>query len=902
MTPFWHRWLPRREWDEELESHLAMRSEWNQRNRGLSPEESDALAKQQFGGKLRIREAIEDVHPRRVLAEFGQDLHHALRVCRSSPGFAVMAIATVAAGIAAATTVFSIVDPLLFRGLPFRDDAQLVSVGLLGPIDTNEFAMGGIYLDWRDHQKVFSSMAAMRPGTECDLQFATTDRVPCVAVEQSFLTTLGVHPVIGRNFSRDEDEPHAPRSMLISSRLWREHFGSQPGIVGHLVKVDDGWVRVIGVLPSNFVLPQGADVDILLPAQLDQRLMADPASTVFLRLFARLKAGISVEQARQEMMGLFADAIRRYVPAGLQREVHPVIRSVRDRIIHESALASRMLLGAVGLVLLMACLTLTNLLVARAYGTRNELAMRATLGASRNRLVRQCLTETLLFACIGGAIGFALSWGCMRLLVHAAPGGFLQLERARVDGRVLVFSSVVTLLSAIVAGVLPAFQLPGRSLIRSWRMTSAATARLRQGLTSLQLACSLVLLIGALLFARSLSHLESQQPGFLQKRLTTVSIRLSRARYAKPGLLATFYDQLETKLQAIPGVETVALSDSMPPAGGMHGRPLSNIQVAGKTSMPGASGMVAFRYVSPSYFRTLGIPIIRGHTFTEADRREPQSSVVISEMLSRLLFSSTENQRKTAAAPSAPNKEQPIRSHASVRASASFTLPAVGQRVSMDGGEHWLTVIGVVGDVKNNGMNVAAWPEYYHVRTLHDDRLGLTAVVFVRSALQSRALDRWVTKEIAALDPTASMVFETMPERLNRLNDRPRFLTFVLGIFALVSVLLAGAGLYGVISFLVSGRTREIGVRSALGATRRDIIVMVERQMFWCAAVGLAAGLTGCLALTRLIRGLLFQISPYDPVVFTWAAVCFFVIIVAACSRPASKAARIDPAQALRVE
>jgi predicted permease len=848
---------------------MAMRSEWNQRNRGLSEEESSALAKRQFGGKLQVREAIEDLYPGRLLAEVAQDLHHALRICRSSPGFAAMAIITVAAGIAAATTVFSIVDPLLFRSLPFRDDAQLVSVGVLGPIDTNEFAMGGMYLDWRDHQKVFSSMAAMRPGTQCDLQFATTDRVPCVAVGQHFLTTLGVNPVMGRNFTREEDQPHAPRTMLISSRLWREHFGSQPGIVGRLVKVDDGWVRVIGVLPSNFVMPQGADVDVLLPAQLDQHLMADPASTVFLRLFARLKAGTSVEQARQEMAALFTDAIRRYVPAGLQREVHPVIRSVRDRIIHEAALASRMLLGAVTLVLLMACLTLTNLLVARAYGTRNELAMRATLGASRNRLVRQCLTETLLFASAGGAIGFALSWAGMRVLVHAAPGGFLHLERARVDGRVLAFAVTATLLAAIVAGVLPAFQLPGSSLIRSWRMTSTATARLRQGLTSLQLACSLVLLTGALLFARSLSRLESQQPGFSQNRLTTVSIRLSRPRYAKAGLLSAFYDQLETKLQAIPGVEAVALSDSMPPAGGMHGRPLSNIQVAGRALMPGASGMVSFRYVSPSYFRTLRIPILRGRTFTDADRREPQSSVVFSKTLSRLLFPST---------------------------------ATVGQRVSMDGGEHWLTVIGVVGDVKNNGMNVAAWPEYYHVRTIHDERLGLMAIAFVRSALGSRTLERWIRQEITTLDPTASMAVETMPERLNRLNDRPRFLTFVLGIFAVVSVLLAGAGLYGVISFLVSGRTREIGIRSALGATRRDIIVMVQRQMFWCAAIGLASGLTGCLVLTRFVRGLLFQISPYDPVVLSSAAVCFFLIILTACSRPAWKAARIDPAQALRVD
>ncbi len=426
MTPFWRRWLPRfrREWDEELQSHIAMRAEWNKSNFAMNDEQSKQLAGRQFGSQLRIRESIEDLHPMHLLADFVQDGHHTISLFRRAPGFALIAVSTLAAGIAAATAVYTIVDPLLFRSLPFRHGDELVSLGLLGPIDTNEFAMGGMYLDWRDHQTAFSSLTAMRPGTHCELEFGRIESVPCVSVQQNFLPTLGVSPLIGRNFTGAEDQPDAPRATLISARIWHSTFGSQPDVLGKVIQLDAAPVRIIGVLPVDFVLPQGGDVDILLPAQLNERLMRAPDATVFLRVFARLKHGVSIAQAQSRMASLFAASLHA-VPPNIRYDFHPVLRSVRDRIIQEAKLASRFLLIAVALLLVMTSLTVTNLLLARAHASRTEFAMRAALGASRSRLIRQSLTETLLLSLASGALGFVISYVCIRVVTHLAPGGFL---------------------------------------------------------------------------------------------------------------------------------------------------------------------------------------------------------------------------------------------------------------------------------------------------------------------------------------------------------------------------------------------------------------------------------------------------------------------------------------------
>ncbi|MBV9443340.1 MAG: ABC transporter permease [Acidobacteriaceae bacterium] len=873
MTPFWKGWLRREEWDEELESHIAMRSEWNQRQLGLTPEQGAELARRQFGGKLRLREKIEDLYRPHFLADFIQDLRHTFRLLRFAPGFAFLVIATIAAGIAGSTTVFSIVDPLLFRSLPFSADQQLVSVGVNGPIDANEFAMANMYVQWRDHQTVFSSLTAMRTPTQCDLEFSHIERLPCVSVQQNFLPTLGVAPLAGRNFTLAEDQPNAPKTLLISDRIWRNYFGSRPDAIGTLVKLDNAWARIIGVLPANFELPEGNEVELLQPSQLDERTLHDPAATIFLRAFARLKPGISAEQARQRMMPLFQQSIRATVPAEVRHEIRPIIRSVRDRITHGAIAASRMLLGAVGLLLVMSCLTVTNLMLARAHNHRNEFAMRAALGAGRSRLVRQCLTETLVLSFAGGALGFAMSCICVRLLVHAAPDGFLQLDKVHFDPRALAFSAAGTLFVTLLAGLVPSVRLPEGPL-QSSRATTAGAARLRQTLISLQLACSLVLLTGALLFARSLSHLETAQTGFSQNQLATISFSLSRSRYQTPERRFAFDNQIESRLKALPGIQAVALSDSMPPAGSVVARPLSNIKVFGQDPLIGASGMVALRYVTPDYFRALQIPVLRGRTFTEAERNVAQQSLVISASLAHRLFSSAD---------------------------------PIGGRVSLNGGTSWVTVIGVVRDVKNDGIAAPTLPEYYLLRTnpsaaRERQRLGLTTVAFVRSSLPVSTLRRWVQDDLAAIDPTVTTELDLMPEHLLHLADRPRFITLVLVIFATGSLILAAGGLYGVIAFLVNSRARELAIRATLGATRRNILLMVQRQTLLCAGVGVLVGLCGSVTLASSARSLLFEIGPRDPTTLAAAALCLLTISFLAALGPSLTATHIDPAKLLRAE
>lgn len=685
MTPFWRRWLPRlrREWDEELESHIAMRAEWNKTNLAMDDKQSRQLAERQFGAPLCVRESIEDLQPMHLLADFARDGHHTVRLFRRAPGFALMAVSTLAAGITAATAVYTIVDPLLFRSLPFHNANELVSLGLLGPIDTNEFAMGGMYLYWRDHQTAFSSLTAMRPGTHCELEFGRIESLPCISVQQNFLPTLGVSALIGRNFTATEDQPNAPRAALISARVWHSSFGSESDILGKVIQLDAAPVRIIGVLPADFVLPQGGDVDILLPAQLDERLMRAPDATVFLRIFARLKPSVSITQAQSRMASLFAASLHA-VPPDIHYDFHPVLRSVRDGIIQEAKLASHLLLAAVGLLLILTSLTVTNLLLARAHASRTEIAMRAALGASRNRLIRQALTETLLLSLASGALGFVLSCACIRIVTHLAPGGFLQLEKAQTGSRSLLFALTVTLVATVLSGTLPSLRLPALAALRSYRLALPVTARLRGALAALQLACSLVLLTGALLFVDSLVRIESQPSGFEQNRLTAVSLQLSRSRYKSSDRINSFHDALESRLRSVPGIESVALSDSIPPVGSMHGRPLNNIKVAGQPTLSGAGAMVAFRYVSASYFRTIGIPILRGRTFTEAESALPGGSLVISQILANDLF---------------PSRDP------------------LGAQVSLDGGQEWLTVIGVVQNAKNNGLAAPASP-----RVLPDTR------------------------------------------------------------------------------------------------------------------------------------------------------------------------------------
>ena len=866
----WFRQLFHRDsaWQEELESHLAMRAAWHEA-RGAAPGEARARAKRDFGSSLRTFEAVRAVHRAPGLDSLRQDVRHGLRVIRRSPAFSLAAVATLAVGIGASTAVFSVVDLLLFRSLPYPRADRLVSVGFSGPIDTNEFNVGNAYLDWRDHQRAFAAITSMFPGSECDLGDAPAVRVPCVQVESNFLATLGVPPAAGRDFRREDDRPGAPKVALLSFAMWQSRFAGDPAAVGRTIRLDDAPVRVVGFLPRTFEMPELGEADVLLAEQLDERAARAPNSTVFLRTFARLKDGVTAAAARQRMLPLFTDSVQRYVPPMLRREVGLVVRSLRDRQIHDVKLASWLLFGAVLALITLACANVANLMLARAAARGKELAVRAALGAGRGRLARQMFTESLLLSVTGGIAGCVFAWGLLRAVVATAPDALPRLAQARVDARVLLFSAALSIGAAVATGLLPAWERLSDAALRGWHSAGNSRSWLRPVLVATQIAISLVLLTGTSLLVRSLWNLETESLGFQSRRTVAASFTLNRHRYDNGQKQDAFYAELERQLSAIPGVGRFALSDSIPPAGGMNGRPFSNIRIAGHPPLSERGGMVAFRYITPGYFRVLGIPIIAGRDFDQQERAGAETPLILSQSLARRMFPG----------------ESPI-----------------GQQVDLEMNGHWLPVVGVAGDVKNLGLTDAPEPEYYRLRLNQSAALGRSGVALLETALDPHALERWVRRQMAAIDPALPVAIETMQVKVDRLSQRARFLAALISLFAFFGLLLAGIGLYGVLSFLVAQRTREFGVRITLGATTGQIVGATLRQAARWTLAGMAAGWALSAALARLARGALFRISPFDPASLAVAALMLTAAAALAAWRPARRAAGVDPAVSLREE
>jgi len=856
-----------RDLEDELRFHLAMREE-KLKAAGVNPEEARYATRRRFGNSFSLKEVCREMWTFAWLEDFGQDVRYTLRAMRKNPGFTAVVLVTLALGVGASTAVFSVVDPLLFRPLPYPKDDQLVSVGYLGPVDDNEFNVVSSYLDWQ--RGPFKSLTAMRPGVGCDAMIGDAPRrINCYAVTASFLQTFGVSPLLGRDFNLEDDRPHAPTVGLLSYGFWQRSSGGDVKALGKTLIVDDDPVRIIGVLPKSFEMPQLGEIDVMLPARLDPSLPRSANSSSFLRTFARLPEGVSIEQARERLLPIFKATTEMDVPAELRSEVRLVVRSLRDRQIHEVKLSSWMLLGSVLALLLAACANIANLMLARAVARRQELAMRAALGAGRGRLMRQTLTESMIFGLLGGAVGCGTAWALLRLCINLAPGGMLRLEHARIDLRVLLFALAGSLGAALLFGMAPTLESPQAEALAGWHVTGTARTLFRKALVSAQVAISLVLLAGASLLLRSLWKLQNQPLGFQSEHVITASFTLRRHRYHPIEAQVSFFDELEQRLKRIPGGGFFALSDSIPPRGSM-GRPYSNLRIAGHPPVARDGGMVEFRWVTPGYFRALGIPILAGRAFEESDRASGESPLILSATLARRLF----------------GNESPL-----------------GQQIDLDVSGHWSTVVGVAADIKNNGLTDPPDPEYYRLR-MHNSRepVGLSGVAIFHTALDSDTLTRWVRKEFAALDPSLPVTVEPLEQRVDSFRERPRFVATLVGLFAGLGLLLAAVGLYGVLSFLVARQTREIGVRMAIGARPVDIALQIEKHAGIWTGIGVAVGLVGSFALARTIRGLLFEVSPNDPVSLLVSATVLLVTAALAAWVPSSRAARIDPVVALRNE
>jgi len=799
-----------------------------------------------------------------------QDIRFAARGFVRTPTFTVAAVFAIALGIGAGTAVFSVVDRILFRSLPYFDADRLVSVGFVAPIIPQEFMLGTDYVEWRARQQPFESLTSWTGVIDCDLTTANPVRLQCAQVEASFLPTLGIRPIAGRNFTRDDDRPNAPPVALLSYGLWQTRFGGDrhlEDVVGKTIPLDGRSATIVGVLPPQFELPTLEHADVLVPQAMDEAAQRRPNAGRVLWSIARLKPGVTPTQAAAALDPLFQQSLQ-FVPGPFRKEVKLRVRALRDRQIHDARLASWILLGAVLAVLLIACANVANLLLARAATRQRELAVRLALGASRGRLVRQTLTESLLLAATGGFAGCLLAAALLRVFVAIAPDGIPRLQQAAVDLRVLLFTLAVSLACGIVFGLAPALEHPRAETLAGWRSVGTRHYLFRHSLVAAQICASLVLLTGASLLLRSLWNLQNQPLGMRTGSVLTATVTLGQKSYAAPASQLAFFEELERRLQRIPGVTHLAVSDSLPLGGFARSMIYSVIDVAGRPpAAEGTGGMVTWRAITPGYFAALGVPILRGRGFQERDHDPEQNAVILSDTLARRMFPG----------------EDPL-----------------GRQIQPGRSGPWLTVIGVAGNVKNSALMDPDEPEYYIVRKHSPQEFGRTATAILSGPINPSALARWVRATVAGLDPTLPVDIETLDQRVGKLAQGQRFNAWLLGLFAAMGLLLSAIGLYGVISFLVAQRTQEIGVRMALGATPAAVARLVLGHAARWTLAGAALGVIGSWFAAQWLEAMLFHVSARDPWILAGAVAALWATAMLAAWVPSRRAARVDPMQALR--
>jgi predicted permease len=873
------RFLLARRRPEELDEELAFHVERATAERvtaGMNAQEARRQALIEMGGVERTREQCYEQRPGWWLGTVRQDVRYALQGFRRNLAFTVTVIATLALGIGATTAVFSVVDRILFRSLPYAYDDRLVSFGLVQSLEKQEFTLGAFFFDWRDSQKPFESVTFETGYGDCNLTESNPVHLHCIHVAQNFLPTLGVAPIAGRNFTPDEDLPSGPAAAMISDGLWLSRFNRDPAAMNNTIQIDGHAVRVVGVLPRDFEMPRLQETDILRPAQIDRAEQNKVNSGIGYPLwaFARLKPGVSVAEARAQMEPLFLHT-QQWIPAEFRKDFRLQVRSIRDRQMQDAYRAAWILLGAVFAVLLIACANVAGLLSARGAARERELAVRSALGASRGRLIRQTLTEAFLLATAGAIAGCVLAEILLRVFIAIAPTGVLFLSAAHLDLRIVTFTVLVSLMCVALFGILPAIEKPRVGALSARQTRSGAQARLRRLLVVAQIGLSVVLLSGASLLVKSFWNLEKQNLGMQTRNVITVHVPVNWERY--PAGLQDFYLRAEAALRQIPGVSAVGMSNSLPPDGWHDGSRYADLEVVGTPpTAAGMGGSVVWRSVTPDYFRVLQIPIVEGRDFSEEERGLDQHLAIVSRELAARLF---------------PDGN------------------ALGQRV-----EHAVflpyrqagpvyTVVGVAGDVKNGGLTGEDQPEFYELRTsLHSDAWDNHHFFLLESNLPTSVIAPWIRSKITQMDPTAPVEISTMSQTVSRLADRPRFETALLGFFAGCGLLMAVIGLYGVIAFVATQRTQEIGVRMALGATRLDILRLIAAEGLRLIVLGALVGLGGALASAQLLRSLLFNVGPHDPVAYCVVVVLLGCVALAATLVPARTAMRVEPVVALRYE
>ena len=821
------------------------------------------------------------------LSALRQDLRFAVRMIAKRPGFSAAIVLTVALGIGANTALFSVIQAVLLRPLGYTDSQKLVILTRgATPIHVDEF---------RASARSYAETGVFAVGAE---QMALTggpngkgqepEVVSAARVSGNFLNILGVAPVIGRSFLPSEDHTGSPDVAMISTRLWRRHFGGNPAILGQTATLAGTPYTIIGVLPPRFTFPfadADTDTDVWITRPVEWSLMplkSRPLSP-YLRIFGRLKPGADIQGANAELTVLnrqYATAHPAMLDAKPDRADDPTrIRSLQDSIVADVRLPLLLLSGGVGLLLFIVCANVASLLLARAATRAREFAVRAALGAGRNRLLRQLLTESTLLSMLGGVLGVLLAWAAMRNIRTATTLDLPRSSEIHLDLGVLSFALALSVCTGILFGLAPALSAFRRDLVAVLQGNRATTrGRFRRRLAAQfnvgprgllvagQVALSLVLLVSAGLLLQSLAHLYQVDPGFRANNVLTMSVSLSPAQYDTDTKRASFYQQLVERVEALPGVDDASVTLTLPTTG-WAGAP---IRIAGRPELLLNQRPIAIlQQISPDYFRALQIPLMRGRAFSKGDNATAPGVVIINETLARRFWTQY------------PRGENPL-----------------GQRLLVGSSKQPLEIVGVAADVHQEGRDTEPTPGFYLPNAQQPPQ---AAILILRTKGDPASFAAPVRKQVLALDHNQPISdVKTLSAVLDASETQRRLMFSLLGAFSLVATLLAVLGLYSVISYSVVERTREIAIRQALGAQRSSILALVLRQGLGLALGGVIFGIAGAAGLTRLLSSMLFGIKAIDPVTFVLAATLFLIVALAASYIPARRAAAVEPMAALR--
>jgi predicted permease len=859
--------------EQEIATHLEM-SARDHEDRGASPQQAAQAARRDFGNVALVEHVARDQWRGRWLEDFTQDLRHGARLLRRNLGFTIIAVLTLALGIGANTAIFSLVDGILLRPLPYTHPNELIS------LNNGSYPKGGL-VALRERAKTMD-IAAYAEGYEFNLTgLGDPVRLTGTPVSAELFSILGAEPALGRVFHSGDDAAGKNNFVILSNDLWQRLFNSDPNVIGRLINLDGSQREVVGVMPRDFRFPSQR-TEVWVPLNIDPRDSHTYWGGDYMPTIARLRPGATMQQADTEIRFLqpqIATLFPWTMPKGWNANISVVslqtglIGDVRERLL--------ILLVAVVLVLLIACANVANLTLSRASVREKEIAIRASMGAARHRIIRQLITESVLMAAFGGALGLLLADAGLTLLKSTLPADTPGLLSVAIDWRVLLFTAVLVVFTGIASGVAPAFHSSRTELTESLkaggRGTTLATGRrVRAALVIGELALAVLLVSSAGLLIRSLWALSHVNPGFRSENVITARVTPNENFCADRGRCFSFYRDLLREVRALPGVSEASLINTLPLGGRVQKRS-SNVEGYEPTAEK-AAPLFWMNAVSPGYFNSMRIPILSGRDFNEADATGNPRSIIISADTARRYF---------------PNQD------------------AVGKHIRLIGEKNWATIVGIANDVRAYDLtrNIPTWMDgaiyvpFGPGATLEDGSVPAEMTLVLRSTSAPPQLEQSIRGVATSLNPEAPVSeVKAMPQIISGAASAPRSIASLFAAFAALALVLGIIGIYGVISFFVGQRTREIGIRIAMGAQRRDILKLVVSEGLTLTSTGIIVGLASALALTRFLNAFLYGVSATDPLDFVAVAAIFATVAIAASYIPARRAMRVDPLTALRYE